>query len=82
MHISGKFLLGHDDPINDPIKIDDREKKILDLLRDRPGLSRRKMAEILECSDSTVKRSLQAMVEKGAIKRIGSNKSGEWIITK
>lgn len=82
MHISGKFLLGHDDPINDPIKLDDREKKILDLLRERPGLSRRKMAEILECSDSTVKRSLQAMVEKGVIKRIGSNKSGEWIITK
>ena len=86
MHISGKFLLGHDDPINDPIndpiKLDDREKKILDLLRERPGLSRQKMAEILECSDSTVKRSLQAMVEKGAIKRIGSNKSGEWIITK
>lgn len=86
MHISGKFLLGHDDPINDPIndpiKLDDRENKILDLLREQPGLSRRKMAEILECSDSTVKRSLQAMVEKGAIKRIGSNKSGEWIITK
>lgn len=28
----------------------------------------------------TVKRCLQSMVEKGVIKRIGSNKKGEWII--
>lgn len=50
MHISGKFLLGHNnlqndpinEPINDPIKLTEREKKI--------------------------------------IKRIGSNKKGEWII--
>lgn len=38
------------------------------------------MAECLGCSDSTVKRALQSMVEKGVIKRIGSSKKGEWII--
>ena len=80
MHISGKFVLGHDDPINDPIKFDDREKQILELLREEANLTRKEMAERLECSDSTIKRTLQSMVEKGAIKRIGSNKKGEWII--
>ena len=38
MHVSGKFLLGHDDPINDPIndqiKLDGRELKIIELLRE------------------------------------------------
>ena len=38
MHVSGKFFLGHDDqindPINDPIKLDGRELKIIELLRE------------------------------------------------
>lgn len=84
MHISGKFLLGHDepinDPINDPIKLDDREHQIIELLREKSDLTRKEMAARLECSDSTVKRCLQSMVEKGVIKRIGSNKKGKWII--
>ena len=84
MHISGQFLLGHadsiNDPINDPIKLNEREKKIVEILRREPTLTRSGMAECLGCSDSTVKRALQSMVEKGVIKRIGSNKKGEWII--
>ena len=84
MHISGKFLLGHDDPINDPIndpiKLDERELQIVELLREESGLTRKEMAARLDCSDSTVKRCLQSMVGKGAIKRIGAKKNGEWII--
>lgn len=80
MHISQKILLGHDDPINDPIKLDVREKKIVELLREEPTLTRSELAECLGCSDSTVKRALQSMVEKDVIKRIGSNKKGEWVI--
>ncbi|WP_027209114.1 Fic family protein [Butyrivibrio hungatei] len=84
MHIRGEFLLGHadpiNDPINDPIKLDERESRIIELLREDPSLTRAGMAEQLGCSDSTVKRILQNLVDKGAIKRIGSNKKGEWII--
>ena len=60
--------------------MDDREKQIVELLREEADLTRKEMAERLECSDSTIKRTLQSMVEKGVIKRIGSNKKGEWII--
>ena len=84
MHIRGEFLLGHADPINDPIngpiKLDERESRIIELLREDPSLTRAGMAEQLGRSDSTVKRILQNLVDKGAIKRIGSNKKGEWII--
>lgn len=84
MHVSGKFFLGHDDsindPINDPIKLDGRELKIIELLREETGLTRKEMAARLDCSDLTIKRCLQSMVEKGVLKRIGSNKKGEWII--
>lgn len=84
MHVRGNFSLCHDDPINDPIndpiKLVEREKMIVELLRAEPNLTRSEMAERLNCSDSTVKRALQSMVGKGVIKRIGSNKKGEWII--
>ena len=62
MHVSGKFLLGHDepinDPINDPIKSDDREQHIIELLPEKSDLTRKEMAARIECSDSTVKRCL------------------------
>ena len=81
MHVSGKFVI-EDEPINDPIKTDEREGKIIELMRSEPGITRAKMAEALGCSESTVKRAIQNMVSKNLIRRIGSNKKGEWIIVK
>ena len=72
------------DPINDPIKKaepSEREQQIIDLLRYHKGLTRSKMAEMLGCSEATVKRTIQTMTQKGLLRRIGSNKTGEWIIT-
>ena len=68
MHVSGMFMqkqyidpIKQDvDPINDPINIvelSEREKKILELLRQDPTLTRAKMAGILGCSDATVRKS-------------------------
>ena len=87
MHVSGMFskkqrvdpIKQELDPINDPINklvLNEREKKIIELLRQEPSLSRAKMAEMLGCSDVTVKRALGSMVEKNVIRRIGSNKNG------
>lgn len=95
MHVGGKFVVKKDidpikkdiDPINDPIKnktgrsgLTEREAKIIDLLQNEPTLTRAQMAEILGCSDATVKRALQSLVQKNALRRIGSRKKGEWII--
>ncbi len=91
MHVSGIFSKRQDadpikqdiDPINDPINksgLSEREKKVLELLKQDPTMTRTRMAEILACSDATVKRALGSMVQKNVIRRIGSNKKGEWII--
>ena len=91
LHIRGLFSqnrkndpIKHENgPINDPIKqaeLSKREAEILKLLKQTPTLTRSKMAEILGCSDATVKRALKSMVEKNVIRRIGSNKKGEWVI--
>ena len=90
MHVSGKLTRKQtgdpiNDPINDPIKKaepNEREQLIIDLLRSNKGLTRGKMAEMLGCSEATVKRTIQTMTQKGLLRRIGSNKTGEWIITK
>lgn len=65
MHVSGllKVLL-ESDPINDPIKPDEREQRILDLMRSDPGITRIRMAEQIGCSESTVKRTIQTMIAK------------------
>ncbi len=85
MHINGYFKADDsgdpiNDPINDPIKPDERELKIIDLMRAEPGITRAKMGEIMGCSEATVKRTIQSMIQKDMIRRIGSNKKGEWII--
>ena len=80
MHISGKFLSVQADPINDPIKLEGREKQILDIVYENPSLTRVEMAKRIGCSESTVKRTLQKLIIRGVIKRIGSNKKGEWSI--
>ena len=67
------------DPIN-IVGLSEREKKVLELLRQDPTLTRAKMAGILGCSDATIKRALGSMVQKNVIRRIGANKKGEWII--
>ena len=74
-------------PISDPINnktgrsgLTEREAKIVDLLRKEPTLTRVQMAEILGCSDATVKRALQSLVQKNVLRRFGSRKKGEWVI--
>ena len=88
MHISGLLTASENgdpinDPINDPIKrnsLDSREQQIIDILRSNSGMTRNQIAEQLGCSEATVKRTIQAMSQKGLLRRIGSNKTGEWII--
>ncbi len=86
MHISGTFAIASEqddpinDPINDPIKLSDRERQLLQQLRREPDLTRRELAEVMQCSESTVKRILQRLSERKVLRRIGSRKMGEWVV--
>ena len=97
MHVSGIFAVMDDpvnemddpvkrknDPVNDPEKsrLTDRERQMIELLRDNPGITRKKMAEQIGCSEATIKRILKNLVSKEIVRRIGSDKKGEWIIMK
>ena len=93
MHISGAFasettkadpINSQDDPINDlindQIKLTEREDRLMHLLRETPGLTHSELATRLGCSESTVKRELNKLSKEGLIRRIGSKKTGEWVI--
>ena len=68
--------------INGPIKLSEREQKLMSLIEKAPDFTRRELADQLSCSDSTVKRELKILSDIGLIKREGARKNGRWIITK
>ena len=55
-------------------------KKVLVVIKERPNLSKEKIAEKIGMSRATVTRALAKLVESGAIKRVGSDKTGLWEI--
>lgn len=49
-------------------------------IRETSSITRKELAEQLQCSDSTIKRNLASLVNKGIIERVGSDKTGSWLI--
>ena len=68
------------DPINVPIKISVNGQKVLMVLKESPHITVLKIAEQIRVSDKTVKRALRELKDAGLIERIGSNKTGHWIV--
>ena len=56
------------------------EMAVLELLRDNAQLTRAELARRLALSDSGVKRILAKLKALGLIERLGSNKSGRWLV--
>jgi predicted HTH transcriptional regulator len=65
--------------INTPIQLTDRQKDVLNIIKKNNKISYRKMAEILDIAESAVKKHLNALKEKGVIKREGGTR-GWWEI--
>lgn len=53
---------------------------IIELISAEPGISQKEMAERLGLNHNTLKYYIKKMREKGIIKRVGSNRTGKWII--
>ena len=69
-------LKGHRDPKNDPLnKI---QVHLLNALKTKPKANYATLATILDVSPATVKRNIQKLKNIGALKRIGSKKTGYW----
>ena len=66
-------------PEND--QISDQIKMILELIKEKPHISRSEISHKMGLHESSVKRRLKMMVDKGIIQRIGSDRGGHWKIS-
>lgn len=57
------------------------EKKIIELMRENPKITKAEIAEVLEISVSGVKYNLQKLREKEVVERKGGSRHGNWVIS-
>lgn len=55
-------------------------ERILQIIKENPGITRKELSEIFEITTDGVKYHLQNMVREGIIRREGFDRSGKWII--
>ena len=66
-------------PRNDQQK---QEHVILELIKENPYIQRKELVRYLGIHESSVKRRLDSLQEKGIIKHVGPNKGGYWEVQK
>ena len=70
------------DLVNDPVKLTDRQNMILQMFDEDNTLSRERLCEKTSLSDGTIKREIAYLKSIGKLKRIGSDKTGYWLVEK
>ena len=65
---------------NVTIKLNETEKKILQIITNNPNVTQKEIAEELNVTTMTIKRTTNKLKEKGIIDRVGANKNGYWKI--
>ena len=58
----------------------DNQKMLLDMLRNDPTITQKEIIERVSLSRSTVQRMIKELSELGRLERIGSKKTGSWIV--
>lgn len=66
--------------VNATVKLNQTEKKIIQLLSENPSVTSTRLAELLGLHRATVMRNLNRLKEKGLLERVGSDKTGYWKI--
>jgi ATP-dependent DNA helicase RecG len=61
-------------------KLTERQQKILNLIKESPTITGRKMSEMLSVSQRTIERDLSAMQKLGVLKHEGKDNDGFWVI--
>lgn len=68
------------EPVNDPINLTERQKMILQMFSEEKNLSRERLCEKTGLSDATAKREIAFLKKAGYLERVGSLKTGHWIV--
>jgi len=69
-------------PRNVPVNITATQSKVLSALKSDSRATALQIAEQIDVSDKTVKRAFSALKAAGLIERVGSDKTGHWVVLK
>lgn len=61
-------------------KLTERQREMLNLIKESPTITGRQMSEILSVSQRTIERNLSAMQNMGILKHEGKDNDGVWVI--
>ncbi|MDR0827585.1 MAG: putative DNA binding domain-containing protein [Desulfovibrio sp.] len=62
------------------VGINETQSKILDIMREEPGITAHKIAELLGISRRRVESNIHTLKALGKIVRIGANRNGKWLV--
>ena len=76
------FKASSNEALNEAINeaLNDNQKMLLDMLRNDPTITQKEIIERVSLSRSTVQRMIKELSELGRLERIGSKKTGSWIV--
>ena len=69
----------HDGDVSET-KLTERQRKILDLVKESPTVTGKHMSEVLSVSQRTIERDLSAMQKFGILKHEGKDNDGTWVV--
>src|SRR5574344_1164493 len=70
------------EPLNEPLKLSELERSIINIFIENPVITREELSEKMKVSIRTIQRALDELKKKKLIMRIGSKKSGKWLVDK
>lgn len=62
------------------IEITERQRVVMDLIKNSPTITGKQLSETLSVSQRTIERDLASLKEKGFLKRKGKDNDGLWEI--
>lgn len=62
------------------VQLTDRQKRIVNLIKDNPFISAQEMSVVLSVANRTVQRDLSAMQKKGILMHEGNTSAGHWVV--
>lgn len=71
----------HDGDVSE-MKLTERQRRILNLIKESPTITGKKMSETLSVSQRTIERDLSALQKLGVLKHEGKDNDGVWFLVK
>lgn len=65
-----------------PDKLSEKQKKILNLIRNNPKISVKEMSLVMSLVERTIKRHLATLQKMGILIREGNTSAGHWVLLK